>query len=200
MAQAPSYRNPETGLLRCPIRDLKDCVKEKCFFWKNSTEIDLMADHVKKILPPEVDRSEFKDDNCLLLAASLLAETEFLALADVWRAISSFDLDEGALSTSTPSPPPQGVSLIRAPEDEARASHQPAGPLGGDESESSRADTVDASTEAREKPAGDSTPGRDRPRLVLVDSTVHHKLDTLEKTIAAVLAQLDLLLKRTSKP
>lgn len=78
------YRHPVSGRLLCPIRDLKECEREKCFFWRDKGELDFMYEHMRP--PPEVDSNEFEKDNCLLFISALLAEPFFLAIRDLLEA------------------------------------------------------------------------------------------------------------------
>ena len=98
------FVNPKTGLLRCPINGFRDCVKGKCFFWREPTELDLMYEHLR---PTEItDRSEFEKDNCLLLVMTLLAEPFVFATRLVLEA-------HDALPDMPPPPEPIGRHRAR---------------------------------------------------------------------------------------
>jgi hypothetical protein len=60
----PAYRNPETGLLRCPINGFRDCVQEKCFFWTPGDEIVGMYD---AFTFPVTDREAKRERHACLL-------------------------------------------------------------------------------------------------------------------------------------
>jgi len=199
MAKPPAYRNPETGLLRCPIRELRDCVKEQCFFWKDGTEIDLMLDIIKPLVPPHIDRSEFEKDNCSLLAISLLAESLINALGQLWRAGDALVFDE-LWPPATPSGASKGrtgasESLSRAAS--KRASRRPSVRPAADESGLSKRGSVAALKLGRERGSAGDKSDTGQPRLVLVDSTVSRKLDILESQLTAVRGVLDALSKKS---
>jgi len=78
------FRHPVSGRLLCPIREFKECEREKCFFWKDKMTLDFMYEHSRP--PPEVDNREFEKDNCLLFISTLLAEPFLLAIRDLLEA------------------------------------------------------------------------------------------------------------------
>jgi len=199
MPKPPAYRNPETGLLRCPVRNMQDCVKDRCFFWKNSTDIDCIRDSIKPLVPEDVSQKEFQQDNCALLASSLLLDSVFAGFGQLWRAGDLLVFDELWPPISSAREPRARAGAVAALSAKAakKAPHRPSSRLAADELGSSKQDSAVASTKGMERSRGVGSSDRDRPRLMLVDATVSRRLDTLENQIASLHDKLDALLKKS---
>ena len=75
------FRNPTNGLLLCPIRDFKDCEKEKCFFWKDGATVGVIIGAV--LFEPGWKPDKAWEPDCLLNIASTLSSGTAQYFADL---------------------------------------------------------------------------------------------------------------------